>query len=687
MGTLYKKAILFSVLGVLVIAGYTLNLRIRESRIGWSDVPGAVYLKFRPSECPVVEEPAPVAVVVNPISMSDSASLPVNEIATKTFALAVSDVDADGKDDVLIGAHDNNPYLFINTGTGFSDESRALFPEGVTTDRHGYTFADLDNDGDLDLAIASGGQDGVGKGAPNIFLRNDTQHGVLGFSEQSVSAEMAEPAGRTRSLMPLASADGKAVDLYYTGLLRKGFGNALFTNTRHQNEFRFESEPGFLSLSINDHGRGVVADLDGDGNNDYLVIDDWKLKIYWHPQSGRGVSTLSYRAFSTTVADFNNDGRLDIFLGTFATPSRSDNLSYNNSELIYALASNGSRDESSIVFKSQSPELEFDLDQHIPATRARPVKGARDIFLGQQQFNPTSRIFTLDKQRATGKPEAFRRPGIYIWYAIQSDEWNMKWVFHPALDEFKGIIKGAGISDVAKNNFTTNEVGLVTDAIYINEGDGSFSELCTGLVAHRDTTSGSTVADFNNDGWLDIIGLRQGEYGQTNGGLFVLTSNAGTSFSLGTISLREQDRLQRADLIAHGFFDGDDKPDIVSTNGFGQIPGNHGSPRLMFNRTPTHYEALLIDLEGTNSNTFGIGAKLVLTDANGQIIGSRVQGLNANISQDTHAIHFGLGEFPAPYTLTVHWPDHTTSSHEFSGSGRHRVVQQPKTMALPEDMR
>ena len=684
MVSVFRKSILWGALAVVAVIAISFIQRKPVHMPDPSEFNAIVAQEMGSRIC--IPDGSDVSLPVDsiPISFMEATNLLGEDVPTKTFSLSVSDANGDDRDDILIGAHNKNPYLFINSGSGFTNESPALFPKPRGTDRHGYTFADLDDDGDLDLAIASGGSDGVGKGAPNIFLRNDTKDGVLNFVKEKVSSEMAQPAGRSRSFIPVASADGKAIDLYYATLQRNGFPNQIFRNARQGDRFLFRPEKSFLSLSIDDHGRGTIADLDGDGGDDYLVIDGRRLRIFWHPGSGRGASTLSYNTFSTAVGDFNNDGLLDIFVGgatlpTFiggaSLPTKSDNLTHSSNELIYVVNKNGPNDISSISFKTQSQKIELNLGQHIPATVAGRPAGALDIFLGKKRLNPKARIFTLGKQRAAGEPESFDSAGIYIWYSTSTKEWNMKWIFHDTQDVFKGIVKGTGISNVTKTNFLTIEPKEVSDKIFINQGNGTFSEICETLPSHAGTTSGSTIADFNNDGWLDIIGVGQPEQGLPNGDVFVLTNNVGRSFTLSRISPREKDRLQRSDLIAHGFFNDDEKPDIIMTNGFGQIPGNSGSPRLMLNNTQSGHQAIMISLEGTNSNTFGIGATATLTDARNNIIGYRVQGLNTNISQDTHWMHFGLGNFPAPYNLKVDWPDNTTTNHPFDLPGKFFVKQ------------
>jgi hypothetical protein len=102
-----------------------LNQGVRESTINWIDAPEAIYYSLRPSDCPLdqVDSPLPLPEYLNSISMLESSELLGENTVTKTFSLSVSDINSDGKDDILIGAHGKNPRLLISSAIGFSDKS------------------------------------------------------------------------------------------------------------------------------------------------------------------------------------------------------------------------------------------------------------------------------------------------------------------------------------------------------------------------------------------------------------------------------------------------------------------------------------------------------------------------------------------------------------------------------------
>src|SRR5262245_48253832 len=96
--------------------------------------------------------------------------------STESYGATVVDINKDGWPDIFVSNHRTHESLYINQHNGaFTDiaDSVAYWHNHAGADTHGGSFADFDNDGDLDLLLTVGG-DAAG---PTQFLVN--QNGQL----------------------------------------------------------------------------------------------------------------------------------------------------------------------------------------------------------------------------------------------------------------------------------------------------------------------------------------------------------------------------------------------------------------------------------------------------------------------------------------------------------------------------
>ena len=88
-----------------------------------------------------------------------SAATPLGSSTATPYALYVSDIDQDGRTDIIVGFHKAQPVVFFNDGpTGFS-----ATPFGDADGKaYGFAVADFNEDGLQDIAMAR-------SGAPNVL--------------------------------------------------------------------------------------------------------------------------------------------------------------------------------------------------------------------------------------------------------------------------------------------------------------------------------------------------------------------------------------------------------------------------------------------------------------------------------------------------------------------------------------
>jgi hypothetical protein len=629
--------------------------------------------------CDETREPPPAAVFENHTA---SAGL---ERYVSTFSAGVSDFNRDGQDDLFIGNHGYSPVLYLNNHGSFIDSENALPDEHRgRKDRHGFTLVDIDNDGDTDIIYAAGGADGMGRGSTNAVYRNLlSESGNLRFETVEIAERISKRTMRARHFIPLASPAGDRVDFYLTSLhkRRDGSTNLYITNA---------SEPGLVSLGVNDEsdlnqpfesdGKDLMFDFDRDGLTDYLQMGWDHAKLFRNTGSGYQYTpspldgmTMQYnlppflqradaRLKSAVAADFNNDGYLDLYLGSSNLRERwqnqSDRVAHEGGELHFSVENQqrDTPDSQEISFQTDAQEIGIDFRFHQPS-KGKGMRDPADIYIGPEGANPLGREATIATDEASGRPADPSAPGTYIWYQPEDSTWHILWR-QPAgsRSRFKGSVRASNMRNVTEVNFARVDERETSDALLINDRGRNWRSVELPLLKHTSMTTHVTAADINNDGWIDVIGTRTGDVAEGNGSPFVLLNHGGMEFSLQHLPLNPKTRLFRADIIVHGFFDGDRLPDVFYTNGYGLQPSYRGPYQLLLNRTDTPYDAIVLELEGVAANRDAIGAQVELYDRNNRLLGYRELGANFGRGQDTHKLHFGLGASAGPYRVKIDWP-------------------------------
>ena len=213
---------------------------------------------------------------------------------------------------------------------------------------------------------------------------------------------------------------------------------------------------------------------------------------------------------------------------------------------------------------------------------------------------------------------------------------------------------GNGFLDIAKTNFSGD-----LPSLYNNEDGSFFDDLAfdSGLAAHQLLGWGVLFVDADEDGAPDLLLANGHVYpevdaapiGETYRQPTVFYRNLGNGvFEDATYKAGPALQVPRpARGMAAGDLDGDGHPEIVVVN-------VNAPPALLKSSTP-EANAVLVRLEGTDSNRSGIGA-LVTVTAKGRAQLQPVMGGGSYYSQSDLALHFGLGQAETVESLEIVWP-------------------------------
>ncbi|MCB1221749.1 MAG: CRTAC1 family protein [Planctomycetales bacterium] len=241
----------------------------------------------------------------------------------------VDDFNGDGLPDIVSSTFDFNGSLkyFENDGQGgFTDRAQA---SGLALQKGGLNCigADYDNDGDLDILVLRGAwlmDDGLVR---NSLLRNN---GDGTFSDVTRAAGMQLPGRPTQAACWHDFDNDGWLDLYEANESRRviekegpSYPARLWVSNRDGSFTERAAEAGCLN---DEYGKGVSAgDFDNDGLVDIFVSNVGHNRLYRNlgglqfeeVSDKQGVGQPESRSFVPWFFDQDNDGWLDLFVGSY----------------------------------------------------------------------------------------------------------------------------------------------------------------------------------------------------------------------------------------------------------------------------------------------------------------------------------------------------------------------------------
>jgi hypothetical protein len=578
-----------------------------------------------------------------------------------THGAAWGDYDGDGRPDLYITNHLKPAMLFRNLGGGrFEDVTTTVLGEQTGGDKHGAAWADFDNDGDLDLVQLTGAIQGMGEEPKKLFVSTAGK-----LTDQAVALGVNNLPGRTR--MPLwvdFDQDGK-LDLFqgaearHDALMppflfaRQGAG---FADMTAWLPLRSRSAP-FCVLTMLDDDRypEIVCRLMGEAQPSQ-VFD-----IRSRP--ARTVDVLPKTAFEDAVSgDFDNDGRMDLFLARKNPGGRIALASGGEKVLTAQVELTPKQAGKPVVFRFRSAgKLRFTL-----AGQHGGDLEAQDIHLGSGVAPGLDFELPAQSQAGMPKPQANAARPVVLIGNPEPGVWQVE--FHVQADAFGGKKKPRNLSVRIHGESAIEAIEPQGDAatdetapqrLFMNHAGKLEEEGDKRGVNNRPIAAVNAVAaDFDNDMDLDIFILGTGDAGKAENllllndgtGHFTPVRQAGGAAGL---LLGVGDSVTTADINSDGFVD------LLTASGASMgrtlgLPSDNGRYQL-FRNVGNGNHWLMIDLVGVKSNRDGIGTRVALEA--GGITQTRLQDGGVHERGQNHArLHFGLGKHAKADKITLYWP-------------------------------
>ncbi len=535
--------------------------------------------------------------------------------------VAIGDADADGDEDIWIGGATGQMGTLAVRGEGgewgatrwqaFSDDSRS--------EDMGAVFFDPDRDGDLDLYVASGGNQEQVEENPiledRLYLNVDSD-GKKGFVKAAPDPNPANRAFYSASVVAPADFDRDGdVDILVGSRVVPGRIHEVPSHRLLRNEgdriadVASEIVPGLADVGM--IASALWSDIDSDGRLDLLIATAW------------GPIRVMKQSSNGTFEDFTGHAGLADHSGWWQGIAGGDLDGDGDIDYIATNLGNNTK---------------------YHASREHPIKVYLNDFDGNGTFDIVESeyegdiLYPMRGRSCSSQAMPFITEKFESFHAFASAELASIYT-KPKLEQSRIL-----------------RLDHAESSVLLNDGSGHFEIRPLPALAQIAPGFGVCIEDFDGDGNLDAVVAQnfyspQPETGRMSGGLGVFLKGEGDG-TFSEVWPEESGVLIPGDAKSLATIDIDDNgtPDLVC--------GVNDSALLLL-RNQTRRAGVrwsTISLEGLPGNPTAVGARLSIETSLGRMLVREISGGGSYLSQSSPRQYLPMGEKEWISKIRVLWP-------------------------------